>query len=174
MLESLLNNLRQGENSALDEIYLITKNYVYALCYSYVKNAAAAEDLMQDTFINILRYILHYKEGTNPKAWIYQIAKNLSINYYNKNKRENIADISLAYNLSGNSEVTAKDENGIIKIAAKILSSVELRILLLHTIADMPHADIAKLLNIKGSTVRWKYRQAIKKLQKRLNKEELL
>ncbi|NLK17171.1 MAG: RNA polymerase sigma factor [Clostridiales bacterium] len=174
MLDSLLKSLRQGNNEALTEIYLATKDYVYTICYSYVKDRAAAQDLMQDTYINVMRYILHYTPGTNAKAWIAQIAKNLSINYYNRSKREKSVDISSAYNVHDGREVMARDESGVIELAARALKPLELQIVLMHATAGMKHDEIAKLLNLNSSTVRWKYRQAIKKLQESIKREGLL
>ncbi len=173
MLEGLMQRLRQGDNSALDRIYLETKNSVYAICYSYTKNPADAQDLMQDTYVNIMRYILHYNPGSNPKAWILQIAKNLCINFYKKRKREISIDISHAYQLADSRGVVASDESGIIKLASKILDKKELRIVLLYTIADMTHAEISKVLKINSSTVRWKYRNALNKLRKQVKKEDI-
>ncbi len=173
MFEGLMQRLRQGDNSALDRIYLETKNSVYAICYSYTKNAADAQDLMQDTYVNIMKYILHYKQGSNPKAWILQIAKNLCINFCKKSKREVSVDISHAYQLAGSKGVVASDESGIIKLASKVLDEKELKIVLLYTIADMTHEEISKILKINSATVRWKYRNALNKLRKQVKKEDI-
>lgn len=128
---------------------------------------------MQDTYVNVMKYILHYTPGTNAKAWIAQIAKNLSINYYNKSRREQRVDISAVYDLSDGKELEARDESGIIAAAARILKPLELQILLLHAMAGIKHDEIARILNVNQSTVRWKYRQAIKKLQKSIKREGL-
>lgn len=56
--------------------------YRYAL--RLTRNDKDAEDLLQDTFLRAFRFWGNYQKGTNCKAWLYRIMKNLFLNKVDK------------------------------------------------------------------------------------------
>lgn len=63
--------------------------------YNLVKNKEECEDLIQDTFYRALANKDKFMEGTNIKAWLFTIMKNIFINNYRKNqKRNTVTDTS--------------------------------------------------------------------------------
>lgn len=168
MPDKYLKKLRQGDNSALTDIYNITKNTVFSICYSYMRDYQTAQDMMQDTYVNIMRYILYYKDGTSGKAWINVIAKNLCLNELKKRKREVLTDFNEREDLGGQYDEHIPDESGIFKLAKKVLNDNELKIVLMHTIGGLKFREIAKVLEHPQGTVRWQYNNALKKLKNNL------
>jgi RNA polymerase sigma-70 factor (ECF subfamily) len=169
MLEENLSKLGRGDDCALEIIYNIMKGSVFALCFSILKNYSAAEDMMQDTFINVKKYILSYKTGTNGKAWILTICKNNCLNYIKKRKHEKLTDFQI--DIKDDKELKAKDESGIITLTVNNLKKIDSRIVLLHTIGGLTLKEIAESENMSEGTVRWKYNNSLKKLKKLLEKE---
>lgn len=55
----------------------------------FTKDIEDANDLVQETSLKALRNYDKFKAGTNLKAWIYTIMKNLFISNYHKKKRRN-------------------------------------------------------------------------------------
>lgn len=49
---------------------------------------ADADDLVQDTMVRAYRYYDRFEQGTNFKAWLFQIQRNVFVNRYRRNKRE--------------------------------------------------------------------------------------
>ncbi|CAK9250860.1 unnamed protein product [Sphagnum jensenii] len=63
--------------------------------YTLVKNKEEMEDLIQDTFYRALANKDKFLEGTNFKAWLFTIMKNIFINNYRKKQKGNVVtDIS--------------------------------------------------------------------------------
>lgn len=58
--------------------------------YNLTKNADETEDLIQDTFFRALKNHEKFNEGTNIKAWLFTIMKNIFINNYRKNQKRNV------------------------------------------------------------------------------------
>jgi RNA polymerase sigma-70 factor (ECF subfamily) len=56
--------------------------------FSKVKNDADASDILQDCYLKIHDNIHALNDETRIKAWIYQIARNLIIDYYRNSKRD--------------------------------------------------------------------------------------
>jgi RNA polymerase sigma-70 factor, ECF subfamily len=61
---------------------------MYSAAYRLTRNAADAEDLLQETFLRAYRGFRQFQEGTNLKAWLYRILMNTFINSYRKKQRE--------------------------------------------------------------------------------------
>ncbi len=64
---------------------LIDDLYNYA--FRFVRGEAEANDLVQDTMLKAWTSITSYRAGTNAKAWLFTILKNLFINDYRKRSR---------------------------------------------------------------------------------------
>jgi RNA polymerase sigma-70 factor (ECF subfamily) len=61
---------------------------LYSAAVRYTRNAADAEDLVQETVAKAYRSFHQYRPGTNLKAWLYRILTNTYINSYRKKQRQ--------------------------------------------------------------------------------------
>ena len=60
---------------------------LYSAAMRYTRNAADAEDLVQETFAKAFDKFHQFRQGTNLKAWLYRILTNTYINAYRKEQR---------------------------------------------------------------------------------------
>src|ERR1039458_982102 len=81
---------------------------LYSAALRMTRNAADAEDLVQETYLKAYRAFGSFTEGTNLKAWLYRILTNTYINTYRAAKRrpevadvEDVEDLFLYRRLSG-------------------------------------------------------------------------
>ena len=74
-------------NHEFDEIYSKYKNLVLKAAYDYSKDYNEAEDIAQNTFLQLY---IHYDnmEKTNIVSWLYTTAKNYALNYRKKAAKE--------------------------------------------------------------------------------------
>ncbi len=78
-----------------------------------------------------------------------------------------LVDITENEYLMGSTPSTAENEI-LIKQIFTILSDIEKEIVILHSVGDLKHREIAKLLDKPLGTVTWTYNQAIKKLRSQI------
>lgn len=67
-----------------DKLGLYAEKYskiVFRAAYSYVKNHADSEDIMQETFIRLYRSEEQFEADENVKAWLIRVAINISKDY---------------------------------------------------------------------------------------------
>lgn len=62
-------------------------DYLKPYANTLTQNAEDAKDLFQETMMRALQNRDKYRVGTNLKAWLYTIMRNIFINNYRKNKR---------------------------------------------------------------------------------------
>ncbi|MDH3445075.1 MAG: sigma-70 family RNA polymerase sigma factor [Deltaproteobacteria bacterium] len=61
---------------------------LYSGAYYFTKNEALAEELVHDTYLRAFRYFDKFERGTNCKAWLLSIMRNIFINRYRRTKRQ--------------------------------------------------------------------------------------
>ena len=138
------------------------------MALSVLKDRGLAEEIMQETYIRMLKNIDSFDDGKNAMNWLLTMAKNLAINLYNRNKREIITDPSL---VAPDAQYTMRD-NGLIDMALKNLSQTEFNVLTLCELKGYKRREVAQMLDMPIGTVTWHYNRALKKLREILSKEE--
>ena len=165
-LNELLKAYKDGDVEAFAAVYSGLKRQVFSISYSVLNNYHKAEDIMEDTFIKVMEKIDYYKEGSNAKAFILTIAKNLSINEYNRQKRIVVMNNNLIDDIYSDGEMYIEDLNTpLLLLAREILSTDEYKILILRVVSELKHKEIAQMLNRPIGTILWIYNKAIKKLR---------
>lgn len=75
------------ETPEYDEIFNRYKNLVLKVAFDYSGNRDIAEDIMQNTFLQLYIYFNHMNQK-NISAWLYTTAKNYALNWNKKAQRE--------------------------------------------------------------------------------------
>lgn len=160
-LDVLVQRYRTGDKDAFDDIYYETQTSIYLSIKTYIKEPQVIEDLMQDTYVRIIQNIEKYKLGTNFKAWVSCIARNIAINYYNKEKRVDILDVT--------DNVFAQEKNeSKLEYYLSLVEGIEKDIVIYHIVLEMKFKQIAEIVELPQSTVFAKYKSAIEKIRKNL------
>ena len=71
------------EQAALDHLF-----HLYTAAFYLAKHEVEAEDLVQETYLRAFRFFHRFEPGTNCRAWLLSILRNLFINHYRRKKRE--------------------------------------------------------------------------------------
>ncbi len=72
----LIARCQNGDLEAVAQLVERYQRYVYRLAYTLTGNAADADDLAQDAFINILKGIGNFKGRSSLTSWIYVVVLN--------------------------------------------------------------------------------------------------
>ena len=63
-------------------------SHLYTSAFYLTKDISEAEDLVQETYLRAFRFFHKFKPGTNCRAWLLSILRNLFINRYREKQRE--------------------------------------------------------------------------------------
>jgi RNA polymerase sigma-70 factor, ECF subfamily len=158
---------------------------LYSAALRMTRNAADAEDLVQETYLKAYRGFDSFTQGTNLKAWLYRILTNTFINRYRAAKRrpdetdlEEVEDFYLYRRLGGLEGVrasrSAEDElldfftEGEVRDALESLPEQFRLAVLLADVEGFSYKEIAEILDIPIGTVMSRLHRGRKGLQKRL------
>jgi len=85
--DDLIKRCRDGDQRAMEQIVKRYEKQVYNTAFGIVGNREDAQDVTQDVFLTIWNKIGQFKFRSKFSTWIYQIAKNQSLNLKNLKKR---------------------------------------------------------------------------------------
>ena len=151
-LEELFNEIKQGNNQSIQELYEKYKSLVYGVAFSVLKNKEDSEDIVQIVFFKIFKLEKEKLPTKNAATWLYSVAKNETLNFL-KNKKEEFDIDELYYITSENKEL-----NKIIEIDSynKIIAKLPLNeqeIISLKILSGLPFKEISMMLGIPIGTV---------------------
>lgn len=162
---SIFERIQQGEQDAFRELYEITHRPLYAFILSYTLNREDAQDLLQDTYIQVYRNCHQYREQGNPMAWMMKIARNLFLMKCRKNKgqEDNFEDMEGRLGFEDMSHV---ENRLVLEKMFECLSTEDRNLIIMHDIGGLKHREMAKLLDMPLGTVMARYHRGIRKLQR--------
>ncbi len=80
----LVERLKEGESDAVDEIVEKYKRPLFAFILRMINNHATAEDIFQETWLRVIRYVKDFRGDAQFSTWLFQIALNLCRNTMRK------------------------------------------------------------------------------------------
>ncbi len=150
----------------------------YAVVYNFLLrmtgSAADAADLTQETFARAYVKVGQYEAGTNARAWLFCLSRNLFINAYRKRRRrgEQELDERLAYQLRDTESALAgftdlrvagaldRDFSDPILRAMTLLTDRQRAIVLMADLYDFAEKEIAEAMEMPLNSVKSVTRRA--------------
>ncbi len=148
---------------------------IYRYCYFRVYSKQIAEELMQETFMRLWKYLHQGLKVDNTQALLYQIARNLIIDLSRKKKvRQKIEDTIysdssyLEPSYDGKADIEKKTLLKEVYEMMKNLSFESQDILIMRFIEGMKPKEIAEIFHTSPNNVSVRIYKAIKKMNKYL------
>ena len=89
------NQSVEEKRREFEELALQYMDSVYSVALRMTRDATEAQDLVQDVYLRAYRFFDKFEKGTNFRAWLFRILKNIYINKYRKESRApQMVDIS--------------------------------------------------------------------------------
>ena len=160
-----------GAFAILVERYL---NAVYKFAYFYVRDAAEAEDIAQETFMRAWKHLKKFDMEKSFKTWLFAIAKNASLDFIKKKKPllfsrvaendDELASLLAPYTDEEESPAHAMDrkmlKTGLLKEISKLPSPYQI-ILSLRYNDNLKFVEIAEKLGEPIDTVKSRHRRGL-------------
>ena len=153
----------QRTGKEITEIYDRQVDTVYRICFSFMKNTADTEDMVQETFLRLLSSSVGFVSEEHEKAWLIVTASNLCKDTLKKwwRKSEDIDDPALGLQQPPFEIDEVLD--AILKLPADLKCTVYM-----YNNEGYTTAEIASYLHCPHATVRSRLSRARKTLKKKL------
>lgn len=167
-------------DSVFHEIYEKYHQDVYQFIFYMVKDRNLAEDLVQEVYIRVLKSYERFQGKSSLKTWIYSIARNVTIDYFRKEKKRRLKAIT---SFGKKEELDVRDDrpipeeivirNDIVGQLYKCLDYCTLdqrTVLIARFIQDLSINETAEVLGWSESKVKTTQHRALKVLRKNMEK----
>lgn len=160
---------KKGLKAEFERVALPYLSDLYRAAFYLAKNEAEAEDLVQETYLRAFGFFHKFQPGTNCKAWLLTILRNLFINRYQQKSRQpemsDWEEIERKYQSSvedgarsygGNSESLLSSKNTLQKIEAafKGLPEEFRMAVILVDVQELTYQEAGKVMGCAIGTVR--------------------
>lgn len=178
-----LDRARHGDREAFGRLVKRHQRRVYAAALHILGNHSDADDVAQESFVRAYRGLASFDGRADFFTWLYRITVNTALNSLRSDKRGTALRTkgsSEAQHIGGRPESlghVAKDpaqqvqQTGEVTRVLDAISqlSASLRVtLVLATVEELPHKQIAEILEIPEGTVAWRVNEARRLLRQRL------
>ena len=149
---------------------------LHAFAYNLTKNTEDAKDLFQETSFRALTNRDKFRPGTNFKAWLFTIMKNIFINNYRKKVRANTIMDSTDNNYYINSGIAViangGESNIMMQELTEMIDNLEdgIRIPFMMHYEGFKYQEIAEELDLPLGTVKSRIFFARKEMKNLINK----
>ncbi len=160
---------------------IILKTYqerLYSLIKNMVHSHEDTDDILQNTFIKVHKYLSTFQNKSNLYTWIYRIAINETLRFLAKNKAQqrviasafNRAKVSDAY------EMDSMDEEKtwlLLNEGIERLPPRQKLVFKLRYFEKMTYAEMAEILKVSEGSLKASFHHALGKLNEFIKKEAL-
>jgi RNA polymerase sigma factor (sigma-70 family) len=152
----------------LDQAGLLFERYHARLCHFLLRMVAdrdASQDLAQNVFMRLLRYRASYRQGQPFRAWLYQIARNVANDHFEKQKTRFVGLKAAHEQLAAPDGTDRAEQVAALQFALQHLPESDREVLVLSRYEDLKYEEIAQIMGISPGAVKVKVHRAIKKLK---------
>jgi RNA polymerase sigma-70 factor (ECF subfamily) len=165
---------RTGDNGSFEDLAMPLFARLYNFAHWLTQDRAAAEDLVQETYMKALRGFSSFRQGTNFRAWMYKILRNafltsqagLKASLSLDSDEDKVVEPVAAENPE--STLLARAERETIQKALEELPVKFREIILLCDAEEMSYQEIGETLAIPMGTVMSRLSRARKAMRELL------
>jgi RNA polymerase sigma-70 factor, ECF subfamily len=187
----LFNYQAQGDRRAFEELVGRYERELYGYLKHYLGSAEMAEDVFQQTFLQVHLKCHQFESGRKVRPWLYAVATNQAIDCQRRNRRHRMASLDRQLGAESQEEPSAlvklldssepgpaeqsESAEGYVEVhrAIEELSEQTKQVVMLVYFQGLKYREAAEALSIPVGTVKSRLHAAIQKLNESLARTHL-
>lgn len=167
--QELVRELQAGSEEAFNRFFNEYRSTIYNFGLRFCGNPDEASEVLQETLINTFRHIRKFKGKSKLSTWLYRIASNACLMRRRKEKKGDLSlsDMEDGFNIEPDDhrfnpdDLLQKKEMGRIIQEALLELPDQYRIpFILKEIEQLPHQEIAEILEVSESNAKVRVHRA--------------
>ena len=181
--EDLALACKKHNEQAFAELMKRYVKQIYNFSRQYIRTSEDAEDVAQDTFFKVWKYIGQYSAGRKFRPWLFTIARNTALDFIKKKKALSFSDLDDDENdlrfadTLEDTEPLAPELFEAAEISGKLTAILEQihpehrAVLMMHYREGMTFEEIAVVVGKPMNTLKSWHRRALIKLKSLLGND---
>ncbi|TDN63779.1 sigma-70 family RNA polymerase sigma factor [Paraburkholderia sp. BL10I2N1] len=171
-LVALLERVAGEDASALRELYDVASPKLFGLALRILSKPEWAEEVLQDSFVNIWRFAGDYRRGLSaPMTWMSAIVRNRAFDQLRRVNATETEWNDMLDELVASGDPTPEELSSMSAEARQLarcmetLEPVQRQAVALAYLRDQSHSEIAEVLTVPLGTVKSWIRRGLQKLK---------
>jgi RNA polymerase sigma-70 factor (ECF subfamily) len=171
-----LEQAKRGSGAAFRRLYEHYSAFVWRLCYrSSNGDAACAEEIMQNAFIKVHRYLDSFSKGSTFSTWLYSVAYHCVNEYFAKAARYRSRNVQFDDEVGlpaagAGGRVPYEDKQFVSRVLAP-LSEADRFMLVAREVEGVPYEELAGIMGVKEGALRTRMARLKADIRERLEKQ---
>jgi RNA polymerase sigma-70 factor, ECF subfamily len=180
--EALMARYQRGDVRAFEVLLARHRKPVYNFILRFVGSREQAEDLLQETFLRVIKGVDSYQREAKFTTWLYTIARNQCVDLSRRMKLRRMSSLDAPSHAGDEEGATLMDavaDGGAatdrsaasselqtrLKAAIEQLSEEQREVFLMREFLQMQFKEIAEVTGVPENTVKSRMRYALEKLR---------
>ncbi len=166
--KELMFEVKDGDLDKLGVLFERHHRALYSFLLRLTGSVEAAEDILQEVFLRLLKYRHTYRGDSEFVVWMFRIARNARADHFRKNRLASSDDQEeelVSTNLSPDDEVEKSQTFDLVHAALNKLGADDREVLLLSRFHEIKYKEIAEMLGCLEGTVKARVHRATKRLR---------
>ena len=174
---ALIQRTLAGDENAFASLVRKYRQQVHAFARRKIKDFQIAEDITQETFLQVYQKLETLDDPTLFSQWLYTIANHLCIAWFRQNRlqTEPLEEVCILgietepysrYIASEHAKIAAEAQRDLVEKLLRKLKESDREVITLHYFEEMTSSEIGELLGVSENTIKSRIRRARQQLKK--------
>lgn len=174
---ALIQRTLAGDENAFASLVRKYRQQVHAFARRKIKDFQIAEDITQETFLQVYQKLETLDDPTLFSQWLYTIANHLCIAWFRQNRlqTEPLEEVCILgietepysrYIASEHAKIAAEAQRDLVEKLLRKLKGSDREVITLHYFEEMTSSEIGELLGVSENTIKSRIRRAREQLKK--------
>jgi RNA polymerase sigma factor (sigma-70 family) len=166
--EILMQNVKNGDLSEMSVLFERYHLRIYNFFFRLTFDMEVSQDLTQNLFYRMIKYKNSYKSDHSVKSWIFQIARNLHIDFCNEKKRSGelfLKASNYEVEMADEQDGYHEDDFDRLEKALSDLSADQKELIVLSRYQGLKYEEISVITNQSVAAIKVAIYRAIRQLR---------
>ncbi len=161
-------------NEGFRQLVITYQQRLYHVIRRQVTSHEDADDILQNTFIKVFRYLNGFENRSELYTWLYRIASNEVINHLKRSKRTRVEELTGNDSRYSDSYINTDGLSETLETIICTLPERQQMVFRMRYYDELSYKEIAALLHLTEGALKASYHHAVKKIEVELKAKQIV